>query len=583
MQVVFLVFLLIECNGLNIPTSLIKGRYPGEKHYTGRLFLGTPPEPLTLEISFKVSSLVLYRDQHKHSISYYAPDPSEIIYFNDQHYRLPVEYNPYRHFDHFEPQCSNCEGVLGLGKGSPFWQIWRDASFTLGSITIDDLNPLMRGTSGVCKGVFLKCDEGGSICTTTATLLNDNKTYAVHLDFESTRVYLPHQFYDQYMQQKNLYFDDIDTWPKIELQFQGSQLADENLVANLKNRGLDPKSCKSDITMAVDPNHLLHEFEVEGKIILIKPNLFANDSSITLGNNIWKHFVVHRTHQGDYLYVQSHPLQDHASAWALILFIVIFWYFIRWKLTSISYFVKDKKVEKRLTWLNLFYEITAPFLVLATFFFPNIKNVLNDFPVLLFSSVGIYLYSAILNFVLLAVFITTLQGRRIPITTKKNLMFNFELNYLRNITHETILMIGMWVILLEKRDEGVANAISVIINVYIVFNISIHFNVFMVTSVYYLYAPQRYRSTFGTWGIAALTILGLFFAQIFISYVYFVNPFLQKNSQIYEQIILPFLIVLYIILFSIATYISSLKFKTAILQILNEKGKKEPVLSIKSE
>ncbi len=108
---------------------------------------------------------------------------------------------------------------------------------------------------------------------------------------------------------------------------------------------------------------------------------------------------------------------------------------------------------------------------------------------------------------------------------------------------------------------------------------------FVLSSIYYLYTPQKYRSTLGVWGVTALTILLLFVAQIFLSYVYFVNPFLQKNSQIYKQIILPFLIILYVILFSIAVYISSLKFRTAISQILSEKerGIEDSVLSIKVE
>lgn len=585
MRTVPLLLLFVFVNSLHIPTDLIRGQYPGEKHYVGHLYFGTPPEPLKLEISFKVDSLVLYRDQRKHSISYYAHNPSEIVYFNDIHFRLPIEYNPHRSFDDFDIQCFDCDGVLGLGKGSPFWQIWKDASFSHSSIMVNDLNPLIQGYSGDCKGAFLKCEEGSSICTTSATLLNDNKVYPVNIDFESPIVYLPHGFYDEYMRQKNLYLDDIDSWPKIELEFHNSVPTDEHLIANLRGRGLNPMSCDNEIKFVVDPNHMIHEFEVEGKILLIKSNLSPNDTSITLGNNIWDHFLLHRTHQGEFLYVQSHPLQDHASVGALILFLFIFSFFIRWKLTSISYFVKDRKVLRILNGLNLFYEVTAPFLVFGAFFFPNIRNVMQDFPALLYSSFGIFLYATALNFVLIAIYIPTLTSKRVSAVVKKNLLLNFELNFLRNVTHETVLMIGMWVILLEKRDEGVANAISVFINVYNMFNISVHFNVFVIGSAYYLINPKRHRNSLGTWGLAAFTILGLLFAQVFISYVFFADPFLQKNSQIYKQIILPFLITLYIVLFSIAIYISSLKFKVAIYQVLKEKEKegKEPILSIKNE
>ena len=526
------------------------------------LYAGTPPESLTLEITFKHDLTILYRDQSLHSVSYTTQNGgSEVFYFGSKRFRVPTLYDPGRHMYDEHSHCIECDGMIGLGKDSFFWKMWPDASFTASSIVAGGLNPLMETGAG-CKGCVVHCDPDGSdssvcLCEGAITNIGDSLkiTYPVRISMDSPVVYLPIELYDRYMTGKNLYDDDVSDWPTIEITIPRANGIDSDSKSHMIGRGIDVPNCRGEMKVRIDPDDLFRTFEVDGRVLLMRPNSDINDRSITLGNSIWNQIIMYRSACGRYMFVQEHAVHDHLSVGTLILFAILFWYLIRWKMTVIALDV-ERALHKRDNWLNMLYELTAPPLALVALVLPIARGILEDFPVLYAISIAIFVTASIVE---IAIFIATFVRGGWKKASSETL---FGINYMRNLSHETILMVALWVLVVGRRTEGVATILTVVINLYNLYNISYHLFLFFVYIWYVVMTeeqqqpgPSPYR---GGWIFIVIGVVLLMGFQLFATYNYFTAPLLTRNAQIYEELIVPILIVVLIFTLDVALYMVSL-------------------------
>ncbi|KKL03740.1 hypothetical protein LCGC14_2623100, partial [marine sediment metagenome] len=307
-----------------IPTELVNGALPGERAYTLHLFVGTPPESLQFEITFKTDLFILYRQQRLHSVSYSEENGgSDIIFFGSKSYRVPIVFDPQRHLYGEHSHCIHCIGMIGFGKGSLFWQIWTDCSFTSISMIAGGLHDLMYSTGQKkCKGCIISCDVyslDSSMCVTQGILenyriKNDENMHKIRISIDNPFTYLPQKLYDRYMLGKNMFKDDpINDWEPLKISVPQMKIIELHLHSNLVQKGINVDSCEKSIRMIIDPSTLIYNFKVEGKTLLLKSNPDHNDTSITLGNSIWKQFIFYKTVNGEALFIQQHILHDHFS------------------------------------------------------------------------------------------------------------------------------------------------------------------------------------------------------------------------------------------------------------------------------
>ncbi len=573
-----------------IPTELVNGALPGERAYTLHLFVGTPPESLQFEITFKTDLFILYRQQRLHSVSYSEENGgSDIIFFGSKSYRVPIVFDPQRHLYGEHSHCIHCIGMIGFGKGSLFWQIWTDCSFTSISMIAGGLHDLMYSTGQKkCKGCIISCDVyslDSSMCVTQGILenyriKNDENMHKIRISIDNPFTYLPQKLYDRYMLGKNMFKDDpINDWEPLKISVPQMKIIELHLHSNLVQKGINVDSCEKSIRMIIDPSTLIYNFKVEGKTLLLKSNPDPNDTSITLGNSIWKQFIFYKTVNGEALFIQQHILHDHFSILSGIIFALLLWYLVRWKMTDmILTNIKDKNTFQVGNWLNAFYEFTAPILSLIAILLPNNRDILSDFPVLY--SISIVIYSVALILELFVTALWTINWLKLKPYKREILTQNvysiFRINFLRNITHETILMIGLWVIVVERRTEGISTALTVIINIYNLYNITFHVFLFLIYTIYSGWdgiiqnTNKKYNQTTPSvfWILIILTLPLLFGFQFFASYVYFTAPLLMRNSQIYKELILPSLVLFYIMIIILALEMVSIYMKKSLKIIL---------------
>ncbi len=599
-----------------IPADLVQGRFPGQKAYTVHVFVGTPPESLHFEVSFKNDLVILYRDQRFHSVTYSTegPSSSEIFYFGSDRTRLPVVFDPDRALYGEHSHCSSCDGMLGFGRGSVLWQRWSGATFTPASVTLGGLNPLMQFGGRGCSGSVIECDahvaDMDGMCLTKGYLENylgdesestdgvvseSDPAYPIVISIDSPFTYLPRSLYDRYMRGKNIYADSVPgDWEPLRIRIIGAPLLQDGVsdgvrdgvVAEFQGMGLDVASCNGEAHLVIDPETLVKNYEIEGRSLLLKENPNPDDNTITLGNAVWAQFIFHREASGQYVYIQHHTVHSHLSPAALFIFAALLWYLVRWKMTDINMKTEDLIVPGRINWLNAFYEYTAPFLALAALLMPVARDVVGAFPLLYALSVLIFAVAAIVDlFVISAWIIISLyrtdSGKRrlLPAHNSAHYLRRqshnmFRMNFLRNVTHETLLMIGMWVVLTGRRTEGIASVLTVIVNFYNLYNITFHLVLFIT---YTIYAGKRDSTRDATngitslvWSMAVVTLPLMFGFQVFASYTYFTAPLLMRQAQFYEEIILPSIALIYVVIVSASAYMVMLYMRRAMLTVVQE-------------
>ncbi len=611
--------LLTECGRTDraiIPAKLVKGAESHLRSYVVSLYVGAPPELLDFEVTFKHGMYVIYRDQARHSMSF---DPSrggsELVYFGDQRFRVNMNYDPQREIYPEHNSCASCHGMMGLGRGSFFWQIFPDASFTSASVTAGDFNPVLMKNDGrnrfpeVCKGCLIRCSPPitgyGSLCDTgirvkslgnagnkeEAEELCGKKYYRIALSVDSPITYLPRDIYDYYIRGKNLYSDDVSDWGDIVVSLDPTG-PDEPFASHAKSRGFDAEGCDRPMEVGISPEYLVSAFESSGMKLLIMPNEDEEDDTIRLGNSLWNHFIFYVSPSGEYAYVQSHSVHASVSPVLLALFVVLFVYLARWKLSSVDMGINTRVLQMRTDSLDLFFLITGPILSGFAIFLPITTDIMADFPFLYAVSVAIWGVSVLLILLVTVVsffYLNMLRNRSARINRHRL----FQLNMMRNVAQETVLMIGLWVSVIDAREEGISTFLTALTNVYIVYNITAHTVLFLLYSVFYSrkVITERldgYGGGGGTgrvvvggggwradrisflWVLVFIYLALLLGFQVFASYVYFVTPLLFRNSQLYTPLILPTLLLVYLFIIGLAIFVVTLLINRAIKVVLIE-------------
>ena len=394
------------------------------------------------------------------------------------------------------------------------------------------------------------------------------------------------------MLDKNVYSGDVSSWEPLRITLTHPKIAmDPHKISHILGKGIEYPSDES-VEIYVDPKKLIKNFEVEGKFLLLVPNQNSEDNTITIGNSIWYQFIMYRNPGGDFLFMKHHTVIDHFDFLSLLVFAALLWYLIRWKMTDITMKI-DKSFVRRNSWLNIFYEVTAPILGLIALLIPITRDILSDFPALYGISIGIFAFAVFIEIIVIptVIFDKKLKNINVPQADYskwewRHLVYHaFRINFLRNLAHETLLMVSLWVILAQRRSEGIATVITVIINIYNLYNITFHCIIFLL---FHIYTGKDGRRTYKfnrpslLWITIVVTFPLLLGFQAFAAYNYFTAPLLTRNAQIYTQLILPSLIIGIFLLITIAMYMVLVYLDRAILAIVKiynkeQEDKKEKV------
>lgn len=572
---------------------------PIEGIYTTGLFLGNPIKKLKFEISFRHENLILFGNQSLNSISFIKENKengfpaSELIFFGSKSYRLPVENK--LNFENGKPisRCLDCEGILGLKKNSIFWDIWPSISLSYGGIAFgDDEDSFLidlneEDTERFCQLERVKClsDETG-ICTTEVYLTTDGTPISnvsiqsgnitnLKLRFSGDHkyIYVPEYIFDQYMEGKNVYADDISKWNPLLFWIPKSSFSSIH------------EKCK-DRTMHINSGYI---FELKpNELVTIKPNgvvefILKSEKNmmdtIDIGIQIWNRFLLRKTtaysNDGD-LILKIHKVNDHVPITSLIMIFLVIVSLVRWHLTAMDHIFTWTTNEK----IYIFFEISIFVISVISMSLKNTTTVLiPDFTMYYVINIILVGISTIGTSLFLYFYIKESRKLSKSILIEKYMSVSFKkrvflTNLFRSFSHKQIATVALNFLFLEQRTESIACPAIAFVNWYMLY-----------TSIYYLmayvifvtqrdYFSLNIRNRIIYMSVLLYTLASVA-TQLFFAYFYVIYPLLRRYFFIYVDLVHGIMLILIFFTFLIASLFFMLNNRRGIILTRNKYSKKQ--------
>lgn len=543
--------------------SWIDKHSDGLESYVANVAIGTPSIYYKLHISFIHTKLFMWNDLSTKSVSYSRElGGTDFVFIGSSYYRVPVSINTTTRQDFSNSGCFDCVGVLGLGTGSALTFLFSEMSVSRSSITLGKLGDEIGWNSRETLAV-LSCQDVPGLCVTHGHITTRESSLEMErivFDPATQDITLSPRVYDSYMSGKNLYADPVSSWEHLEFEI-GAMVEYESLehmkygLEKIKTRyGLEDSSYVEHLKFSIQPEHLIQSTSQGGKRMLIKR---GNTDETRLGTEVLKHMIFHKMTDGNMILVQLFETNDHISNANLIMFLVLLFLLARWMITHISVFYNDEIHAKR-SLIELGYEITGMALSIAAYVLPSTLSLLETH-MSLYIGTGIMVgFSFIWNSVELGFDISN------RIKKRERLLFfgsDFEANMARVFSHEILLLTGLWILLLERRLEGVADILVLFVNIILVFVMSFHLVVMLHYTVFsFFFEPMRTRqgSPIGKFFSFFVMSLCIFAYQSLVTVNFFLRPLFVKNYETYETLIVPGLVFLYMFLLTAASFLASM-------------------------
>lgn len=516
-----------------LPATLRKSDVrPAEHVYVASLYLGSPAEKMEFEVRFDVAGLFVYRLQEVHSAS--QADGTEIVFWGGTPLRAPLMDGARRPPGYL---CGACGGVLGLRFDSFVWRWWAEGTLTHASITLGGMAPVAAAPDHAVSRISCTApdDPGqavlGALCVSACAWGWGGRVYdfpgivAPHLP----AIYAPEIVYSTYLRGKNIN-EEPGGW--------------QPLVFDIYNT-----------TLAFDADELSSQHGAEARDLLLREwPTGGQQQAFAIGSAVLRHAVLHYSAPHGMLQIRAHAVHEHMSTINLILFGVLSFFLARWKMTDMQRpFLHP---PRRRYWVDYLYEIGGIVLATTAIFLQHVRDIISEFPVLYALVIAIYVIAIAMEVTSKYLFFRYIRRRERANASNRLL---FMATFVETVWHESILVLGLWALVVERRREGVANVLALLLNIYNLFSITVNFFIlvhyFAVLAAVHSKRSRRQRQkqqkkkkstaevALGVaYGLAAASLTFLAPVYGFIVTAYFATPLLTRNAQIYTELILPTLV-----------------------------------------
>lgn len=565
---VFLSYELVYARHYSISLELDM-KTDGYEFLVADVIIGTPPKSYRLQVDFDVDKTYVFENLEQNSITYSNElSGSDFIVVGGEFKRMEIKSDRFRNYSPNVLICGDCQGILGLGKSSMIWKLFQDMTISRDMLTLKDIGPEVGYNKGERMQSF-HCTGRKGLCETSGTIrFLDTVFPSLRIIFDPTRqnVILPKKIYDIFTKGRNIYKDDIKKWPKLDISIWSGELDDTFSISTkrvkaIKDRfGLDISDLSEWFNFTIDPSTHMYITRNYGKVLLIKPG--TDESTVILGTSMIKEYIFFINNPTRTVIVQLFHTQDHLSIENIFFFAFLLTLLIRWRVTN-SHLLSDKIIKSREHLIEYIYEFVGVASSIAVFFFPStFRYMETNFD--LYIGTTILLFFSV--FFKILVFITHIRKKHDPrsFSPASN---PFEANLYRSFTQEVILLTGLWIVLLERRLENESNILILFVNVYLVYAIS-YYNIigiiyFSTISKLYIKRdrPNYYKgikNPSGKFIFGLLLFVIVWIYQILVSVNFFVRPLFVQNLQTYQELVVPFLVLLYLFLVAAAALIVQL-------------------------
>lgn len=518
--------------------------------------IGNPSSSIMLCVDFSQSDVILFNSLYNPTTSYSSDKGgTEILKIGDKIFRVNIK---------IDPSSANmlrntpCQGLLGMSRGSFIWKIWDEASFTPASVTFGKINPLFTSIfdgPDECSFTIIDCDLNpvkGSICKTSATILSPdyvttfngtqdengteitlvNKKYTVYFTSDS-KSYFPDTVFYAYMNGKNVYSQNPHSWDPILMIFNETINSPMRLSKGIDNEesNIDASKCSSAFKLNIDGGDLviyessgntnqepalifspISEYAANGGDI--DPS-FINDGTIIVGLNMWSKFLIHYSHLDSTIFLKEHDIHFHSTTSNLILMVLIFTIFIRWRVSDSAVFGTGVPIKELLSYMkfDIFFQIASIALYFAAFFVPVSQRMLLEARMLYtlitllmsVQTIGVFFVLVSDIIIVYKLYHKIVKKLTISLDTANSITTEtpdyveisetlYRLNIVKLGNHTILLLLSLLVLLLERRIEGMTSLLICTVSLILIYYLY-YYQVYSLVYFQHMYADRSAEPT----------------------------------------------------------------------------------------
>lgn len=218
--------------------------------------------------------------------------------------------------------CPACNGVLGVGPGSPIWLVWSRATFSAGTITLGHKQPQVKG-AGRAR---IQCETlSPALCKSQATVYGHS--YNVSFEFRSIFTEVPWEVYDKFVGSRSVSRDAVRRWPSLKLEFASAEAP------------VDPRH----VVLKIAPQSLLGDSRSGGaRTLLLRRSSDPDSSDIVLGRTVWRSLMMYREFDTGRAILATFNSTKRFPTWSLVVGVVAALVLVRWVTTRDALFYESE-------------------------------------------------------------------------------------------------------------------------------------------------------------------------------------------------------------------------------------------------
>lgn len=543
-----------------IPVSIETG-IDGLPIFTASLYIGNPAVKYKLQVDFMYNHLYLKESLRDTSLSFSNDlKGSDVIHIGKEKHRIKIE-----NHTKMDIYCTGCRGILGFGRKSPFWKLWPSIGFSETGIILGEIESSMfernLGKSGKVKCTHHEIKE---YCIVEKSVLKYPKSHTynvtVALNPGSPFIYLPDNMYESFMMNKNIYDESSlqGFYMELNLPFSDGYKDDSIFVGDINGDKLGNHHKKDHHTLEFDIHDLIKTGSSGVKFFLVKKYShsdfpYLDKDTIEVGIPLLTTSIVHKNSLSNEIVLASTLAERNLGIANLIMIVFLATTIAFWSSTGISNRLEGIVYNRNRT-VNVVIEILTIIGAGISLVLPSSLRIAQDHPEiysLAIVSIAFSFVFKILSFVRCMNIQYSISNGTLQITRQvKNDMF--EATVMRSVTHEFIVLTAFWILLLERRFGFTSTALVLFVNSYIIYVVTFYL---VICSIYVLTSKLSPTLTFPVFLMYTVT---LYIYQVAAGYIFFARPIFIRDFQVYEEVLLPFLILLFIVLSSLAVYFAGL-------------------------
>jgi hypothetical protein len=436
--------------------------------------------------------------------------------------------------------------VVGFGYNSFFWKKWNKINFSRASITLGGVPEHMASFPITYLSSIQEktSDEMWVFPCEFAVGGEKLGQFRLKVSLGTSGIQVPEWIYDVYTKGRNFYQDPgRQGWEPLDIMFTPHTLMGEVPPPLMlgKDSIVEPGAA-----LRIKGDDLIKKKLGSPLKIFLKASV-AENRTIQIGVQFLRHYSVLATKTSSLVALQSTQGSESLSYENQLFFFILVTLLFRLKLTGIN-----APTESFGSYNNEVFgicaELFAMVISLVSFFLPGSLDIASGYPQLYYPSLVIVIINV--GFKAWCIyesveFLYSDRSAKMPPTVLKDR--KVETNIIRNTTQDILIMTAMWMLLLQRRLEYLSNALVLLLNIYLVYDIT---SLFIIIVIYIVLIRSSKRS--GVIGIFGVTAVLMVVYQVFATLNFFARPIYVRDYQEYEQIVVPALAVAWLILVALS-------------------------------